>query len=60
VNNVDENGSEKMYCSEMVSKLFLGFLKIIGLYIDKFTNNIIFYIENNKEWLTFKEIFLNK
>jgi hypothetical protein len=27
-NNFDENGNEKLYCSEMITKFLLGFLKI--------------------------------
>lgn len=46
-NNVDENGLEKMYCSEMVSKLFLGFLKIeIPLKTMKFD-------VNREEWIKY-------
>ena len=46
-NNVDEDGFEKLYCSEMVAKLFHGFMGI------KVSTKIMKYDINREDWIDY-------
>jgi hypothetical protein len=45
--NLDENGFEKLYCSEMISKLFLGFLGV-GIPLKRMKFDV-----NRDEWIRY-------